>query len=721
MTTHSSNNNNSLQSSETNSPDNFNSHNKMNIVEFLTKYEIGWQPIVLDNKVPRAFKDGVLPKTNDNLTNEQYLFRQIKYFAEATHLVIYTDKIQQIDIDHDTDWKLNAPYFESITKKYPHYFVKTNKTLKTGKRTVFKYGDVLTGQWAYCSKDSTVFNSDLSIPTVNKKDIPFEAPIKEPKTVSNTENQIKPIKDNKKINDQHISNPTLQKKEFVDWIDNHTEFLTTQADSSYIDWFKMCCLILNVSTFLNFNSDECYAFVHKFSQLSNKYDDKAINTINNLKPNEKHTTEKSFIYLFSLTSTTKHPDIITYEEKKEEFEKTHVKIIAGPVYINTANDKFLIYSRKNIYDAYDHIIYNLAFNQKVYECPFIRRWLVDKDIRCYNAVGTFPNPDDCPSDTYNTWIDFPVKSFTTTNSEKCKEFINMFNDIISSLCGAEQVCIDYVYKWIAHMLIYPEIKNRCLVFVSEEGAGKGTLMSILSKMIGREKYFETVDATRDVWGAFNGQLMNKLLVNINELSCPDTFSYEGKIKGLITDNKITINSKGANQIVMNSFHRFIITSNKMDPINVSQRSRRLVVFRSDDKLVGNMSFFQRVNELIQCDDCIRSLYDHIINREVDKNMLSVPSPETEHCKDLKLYSKPPIDAWLDEFIESVQNSVKMGTKELFDIFKEYEKRMGFKTEINYLKFAKHLSFVRRPEVRKYRNNTYRGYEIFNQPPIESYV
>ena len=121
-------------------------------------------------------------------------------------------------------------------------------------------------------------------------------------------------------------------------------------------------------------------------------------------------------------------------------------------------------------------------------------------------------------------------------------------------------------------------------FISGEGSGKGTLFKLFEKMLGNEKVFETTNPNRDVWGDFNGMMCNCFLVNLNELSKKDTMDAEGKIKGLITDNTLAINQKGIPQYKIKSYHRFITTTNKEEPVNTTNGDRRNLIIRSSDEI-----------------------------------------------------------------------------------------------------------------------------------------
>ena len=66
------------------------------------------------------------------------------------------------------------------------------------------------------------------------------------------------------------------------------------------------------------------------------------------------------------------------------------------------------------------------------------------------------------------------------------------------MCDNDAVVADYFEKWIAQMIQYPAVKLNCPILISKEGAGKGTLLTLIRKIIGETKYFETTNPARDV-------------------------------------------------------------------------------------------------------------------------------------------------------------------------------------------------------------------------------
>merc|ERR1712196_550913 len=141
---------------------------------------------------------------------------------------------------------------------------------------------------------------------------------------------------------------------------------------------------------------------------------------------------------------------------------------------------------------------------------------------------------------------------------------------------------------------YPATKTICPTIISEQGGGKGTLMRLLRLIMGVRKVVETTNPTRDCWGDFNSVMQSAFLVNLNELSLKDTIEAEGKIKGLITDDTFIIDKKNTPQHMIKSYHRFIITTNKEEPIKTSKDDRRNLIIRASDEKCGDKTYFTRL-------------------------------------------------------------------------------------------------------------------------------
>jgi phage/plasmid-associated DNA primase len=270
--------------------------------------------------------------------------------------------------------------------------------------------------------------------------------------------------------------------------------------------------------------------------------------------------------------------------------------------------------------------------------------------------------------------------------EKPDELAVILNHI-KILCGNDEVVTDYFIKWIAQMIQYPEVKSICPTLISKEGSGKGTLLLLIEKMIGFNKYFETTNPMRDIWGDFNGRMANTFLINLNEMSKKDTLECQGRIKGLITDGKLTINNKGMNQYQIQSYHRFIVTTNNEDPIVTKSDDRRNLVIRTSDELKGNDEYFKKMNEMINDVNVIKTFYEYLKNIPNMENFREIPLPQTEHQNEMKEMNMDIEERWVRDMVSTRETDFEMSGTDNFKSFMDFCIENGIEYKTNALKLG----------------------------------
>ena len=212
-------------------------------------------------------------------------------------------------------------------------------------------------------------------------------------------------------------------------------------------------------------------------------------------------------------------------------------------------------------------------------------------------------------------------------------------------------------------------------------------------------------------------MCNCFLVNLNELSKKDTIEAEGKIKGLITDNTLSINQKGIPQYKIKSYHRFITTTNKEEPINSSNGDRRNLIIRSSDEKKGDYIYFEMIHNYLENNDVIRTCYNYFKGiKDMDK-FKDIPIPQTEYQTNLKELSKSPIELWLESFTyEHMNDSVEcielLGT-EIYELFKNWSCLNGIKYDINAVKLGVKLINMKINGVYKGRHTMKGDTKIIN--------
>ncbi len=353
--------------------------------------------------------------------------------------------------------------------------------------------------------------------------------------------------------------------------------------------------------------------------------------------------------------------IRSFEIVKKEFEITHCKIIGRGEYIaekyhNGKLKSFEIVTPQKLKNMYCHLAYEAPPNQLknyIHKREFISEWISfdNEAIRQRQSMKCLPytDKDTCPPDIYNTWTMFEMEYIDDYVHNQ--EGLDFMLHHIMVMCDNDEDVYDYLILWIAHMIRKPAQKTGTVpVLISDGGSGKGSLLKLLEKMLGKSKVFDTTKPDLNVWGSFNPRMLDCYLVNINELHKSQIQKFMGVLKGLATDSSLTINIKGVSQFEVESFHRFIIMSNNHEPLTVADKDRRFFVIRSSDEYKDDKKYWTRFNEYLGDNDVLKTCYEYFKNLKEADDLISKQKPETEHHKNLVELSKSKELEWLEYFV-----------------------------------------------------------------------
>jgi len=375
-----------------------------------------------------------------------------------------------------------------------------------------------------------------------------------------------------------------------------------------------------------------------------------------------------------------------------EFEKTHCKVISSNVYIRHENNKIYLLPQKVLREMYCHIEFPLREGKR-----FIDQWIIYPDIRRYDTMDVYPNKSKCPENCFNLWTDFYAETIHDyIEMPKERDLILKHIMIIS---GNDQQLYDYVIGWIANMIQYPDMKSTMLTFYARQGSGKGCFLKLLERMIGSDKYFSTAHPERDVYGSFNSSMSAKSLVNLDEMEKKQAIDADGKIKNLITEGTITINKKMMPQYVEKSFHHFIITTNNLETIKITEDDRRNVLIESSNELIGNKEYFTNMFNIINNDNVIKTMYEYFKSINVPQVYLNVDRPMTNLKRDLIDTCKSRYELWLSNYAIGKTGLIEEFGTQCYSSFKTFcENNKMAINEISSVKFGIYIS--RLPHVTK---------------------
>jgi energy-coupling factor transporter ATP-binding protein EcfA2 len=254
-------------------------------------------------------------------------------------------------------------------------------------------------------------------------------------------------------------------------------------------------------------------------------------------------------------------------------------------------------------------------------------------------------------------------------------------DLFAILTNRVQEHTDYFKLWVSHMLVHPGIKPGIMpVIISRQGAGKGTLVKLLAGLIGNGAVFDCENPMRDVFGAFNGMMAVSYLVVLNEVGKAEMSQAFGRLKHAVTDPTVSINEKGLPQQVIRSFHRFMLTTNEVDPVPTSVDDRRFVIFRASDELIGQKQLFDRLHHLIEQPALLAAVARHLVALNPPSNFFSLAKPVTHFQQELVRASQPLEEQWLmalaEEMTTDGTDRLELTGKQSFDRFVQWAATVG---------------------------------------------
>jgi len=370
-------------------------------------------------------------------------------------------------------------------------------------------------------------------------------------------------------------------------------------------------------------------YIHKYTEFENI----------ELSIKEHETT-------FTLPPDYKVKPKIQYNELKKHFEKNNCKV--NDYFICEKHGRKTEYNDKKFKVLHQELSYFDYQNDK--SKSFIDEWFNDIDKRNYDFADSFPKKSLCPEWCYNLWIPYPVENMDKQNeSERNKRALKMFLEHINVLTNFNPIHSNFVILWLKQMFQFPENKSIELIFISEEGAGKGTFLKFLSTIMGGcRRVWECTDPLRDIFGDFNDNMVDAMLVCFNESNKANFYNSNDKKKALITDPTININMKGGRKFVMKSYHRFLLFSNNPDPNN--KNKRRDFTMRCSDSKINDFNYWKEINDYADDISCCKYIYDYLMETKVQETITKIDIPVGNYDSLLQEVQRHHVFDWLDEFI-----------------------------------------------------------------------
>lgn len=139
---------------------------------------------------------------------------------------------------------------------------------------------------------------------------------------------------------------------------------------------------------------------------------------------------------------------------------------------------------------------------------------------------------------------------------------------------------DILLAYMAACVQYPGVKFQWMpVLQGTDGNGKSLFMRVVSKAVGeRWTHFPNANDLGGNGTKFTGWLHAKMFIGIEEMYVTDRREVSDALKPMITNDKIEIQGKGANQITGDNRANFMACSNRKDAVVKTKADRRYSPF-----------------------------------------------------------------------------------------------------------------------------------------------
>ena len=269
-------------------------------------------------------------------------------------------------------------------------------------------------------------------------------------------------------------------------------------------------------------------------------------------------------------------------------------------------------------------------------------WISWQKRKNYEEVYFEPQGKDYPS-RYNLWRGFNIPAKQHPRKQFGQGW-QLFNEhIAKNICQNDEAQYTWLMSWLADMFQNPANKpGTAVIMRGGMGVGKGQFASHIGHLLGL--HYMSITQPSQLTGKFNGHMMDKLLMFIDESWWDDNRTGAGVLNALVTEKHIALEMKGRDVIFIPNYTRFIMASNADWVMQTGlNQERRYAFFDVGNGNQQDKAYFAAIQQEMDNGGYEAMLYD-LLHMEYDKH-LPRTIPKTEALADNNLYSMPDELKW----------------------------------------------------------------------------
>jgi hypothetical protein len=227
----------------------------------------------------------------------------------------------------------------------------------------------------------------------------------------------------------------------------------------------------------------------------------------------------------------------------------------------------------------------------------------------------------------------------------------VFLEHVEYLLDGNREAIEHVLDFLSHLLQRPveRVSHALLITSQVKGIGKSTFGAIVRRLVGEQN--SRVVQTKDLKGQFDGWLVGKLVIQVDEVYEAGNWDLANKLKPLITEPTVGVNVKYGPQIEIENHARFIMFSNHTAPLDLEAGDRRYFVFDSKAQL-QNDAYYDRLHDFVESPEGMEAIYSFLMKRDLSAFNPHRRPPMTEAKQAVIEASTHPLRGYIRDAVES---------------------------------------------------------------------
>jgi hypothetical protein len=350
-----------------------------------------------------------------------------------------------------------------------------------------------------------------------------------------------------------------------------------------------------------------------------------------------------------------------YLQMKMDFETNHFYFIPTNQYAELENGVCNFYDLNHATEYFkQHWRFPISGKFGDY-VEFFKLWRDDPSRRSIKSIDYKPTDDPF---VFVPTLDFAYKTFTCEPNE---DAVKYFKDLMRVNTGNDAVLYEWITNYFAHMLQKPfELPKIAAVFTGDKGTGKDTPVDFLMEYVIGKNFSINYQSNHQFFDRYDCGRANKFLVKLEEADRKACLTESSFLKSAITADKSTFNPKGKNAYQLPNYNRYVFTTNKANPMEVSTGERRFVILGCSSELKGNHQFWKGLRETLFTEAGGLAVANYLLS--VDLSNFNIREMPKNNYMDQVIESEKSAE---ERFVEHWEGTDELSSSEMYSAYRSF--------------------------------------------------